>query len=445
MTLNNRSNYLSSPLTFPTFKRKTTANGRRLRIVLYSHDTMGLGHKRRNLLIAQTLGDSALDADILLISGMRDASNVPTPDGVDTLTLPALHKRPDGQYEARRMSLPLEEIIELRSQLILTAIKGFQPDIFIVDNVPRGAGQELSPTLDYLKRAKAFRQRNALPTTRCVLGLRDVLDTPAAVQRDWQKANNIDAIRRYYDAVWIYGDADLYDMRTEYDFPSDIVAKMQPLGYLNQRTRLNFVNPEHDPLEQLSLPKNDEIVLCLVGGGQDGAALATAFVQASFPVGTTGILLTGPFMPDDVKKQLYAQAERNVQCRIMDYIEEPTLLLERANRVISMGGYNTTCEILSFQKTALIVPRVTPRLEQWIRADRLQKRGMIDVLHPEEVCAAALSQWLHRAVPTEHPTKTLNLCGLDNLLIALQNLLREPVPMPVSLPLSRPLALSKSS
>ena len=173
-----------SPRLFPG----VVSEERRLRIVLYSHDTMGLGHKRRNLLIAQALGASDINADILMISGMRDASDSPMPDGVDYLTLPALYKRAAGQYRSRRLSLVLQEMIELRSQLICTAVKSFQPDVLIVDNVPRGAVRELDATLEYVK---------AQPHIHCVLGLRDVLDTPAAVQRDWQRADSAAAIRRY--------------------------------------------------------------------------------------------------------------------------------------------------------------------------------------------------------------------------------------------------------
>lgn len=390
---------------------------------------MGLGHKRRNLLIAQTLGASKLKADILLISGMRDASDLPTPEGVDSLTLPALHKRADGQYEARRLGMALEDIIRLRSQIILTAIQNFQPDVLIVDNVPRGAVRELDATLDYVRLSNL---REPSHTTRCILGLRDILDTPAKVKKDWQRSDNIEAIRRYYDTIWVYGDPNVYDLRKEYQFPFDITTKMRPLGYLDQRARLNYVNPAVQAnLERLDLPSDSDIILCVVGGGQDGAALAKAFAEATLPANATGVLLTGPFMPADIQQYLYAQAEQNPQLRIIDYLEEPTLLIERASRVISMGGYNTTCEILSFQKPALIVPRVAPRLEQWIRTKHLQQQGLVDLLHPKSVSAKALSHWLQQPVTTAEKDASINLNGLDNLLIELQKQLmiaQMPVP-----------------
>src|SRR3546814_8738485 len=45
-----------------------------------------------------------------------------------------------------------------------------------------------------------------------------------------------------------------------------------------------------------------------------------------------------------------------------------------------MGGYNTFCEILSFDKRAIIVPRTHPRLEQYIRASKAESLGLVRML-----------------------------------------------------------------
>ena len=54
--------------------------------------------------------------------------------------------------------------------------------------------------------------------------------------------------------------------------------------------------------------------------------------------------------------------------------------MARAGGIVAMGGYNTFCEILSFDKPALIVPRTTPRLEQYIRAQRAAELGLVAML-----------------------------------------------------------------
>ena len=80
-----------------------------------------------------------------------------------------------------------------------------------------------------------------------------------------------------------------------------------------------------------------------------------------------------------------------------------------------MGGYNTVCEILSFEKQALIVPRVQPRQEQLIRAERLTEMGLISMLHPDRVTPEAIAQWLQQPRETPKGRDRLNLQGLQAL------------------------------
>src|SRR5207245_1357914 len=111
----------------------------------------------------------------------------------------------------------------------------------------------------------------------------------------------------------------------------------------------------------------------------DGQRLAEAFLQAHLPDDTTGVLVTGPLMPWEQRQQVRYDAQQRSRFRVLDFVPEPIALLERADRVIAMGGYNTCCEILSFEKHALLVPRVAPEAEQWIRAERLRDLGLVEV------------------------------------------------------------------
>ena len=60
-------------------------------------------------------------------------------------------------------------------------------------------------------------------------------------------------------------------------------------------------------------------------------------------------------------------------------------LIGAAQVVVSMGGYNTLCEIASQKKPSLIVPRTIPREEQLIRAQVLCSKGFCDYLEPSEM------------------------------------------------------------
>lgn len=393
------------------------ALGRHPRIALYSHDTMGLGHVRRNLLIAQTLATSELQPDVLMLTGAPETAAFSVPPGIDFITLPTLYKSKDGSYRPRQWSMPLPELTGMRSRIIEAALSSFRPDLLIVDNVPRGAQRELDPVLDLLRRQRR---------TRVVLGLRDVLDDPGVVKREWARAGNEQAIRSYYDAVWIYGDQSVYDPAREYGFAFDIAARMRFTGYLDQRRRLAHVRAgERHPLEQLGLPPG-ELVLCLVGGGQDGARLAEAFAATELPAGTNGVILTGPHMPAGVRQRLQAASFDQDRRRVVDFLPEPGLLWEQADRVITMGGYNSVSDALSYGKPTLVVPRVQPRREQLVRAERLRDLGQIDMLHPDNVSAPALTDWLRRPALVPTVPAGIDLHGLDRLPGIVRDILTRP-------------------
>lgn len=370
---------------------------------------------RRNLLIAQTFAHASIHTSILMIAEAREAGVFAMPPGTDCLTLPALRKEADGQYRPRRLSINLKDIISLRMKTIRVALEAFNPDILIVDHLPCGALGELTPALEYL------RTRGGI---RCILGLRDVLDDPLTVRREWLRDANEEAIREYYDAIWIYGDPVIYDAVREYGFSPDVAAKTRYTGYLDRRTSKRAVDLGcADPLANLGLPPG-RLAVCLVGGGQDGARLVKAFANADFPPRMNGIVLTGPFMPEKIQQHLQARLNVNPRLRVLSFIAEPAALLNRADRVIAMGGYNTTCEILSFEKHALIVPRVTSRREQLIRSNKLHDLGLLDVLHPNKLTSAALTEWLARDLGPPPPSRRrIDLKGKIRLRALLTELL----------------------
>ncbi|MFQ5715709.1 MAG: glycosyltransferase family protein, partial [Nitrospinales bacterium] len=377
---------------------------RKLRIAFYSHDTMGLGHIRRNLLLARTLAESPLQPNILLITGTNVATSFAMPPGVDVLALPGLGKDVDGRYKSRSLHLTLREIVSIREKTICAALETFCPDVLIVDNVPRGTNCELDLALEFLR---------SRGQTRFVLGLRDILDEPAAVQREWKRRQNEKIILDYYNAVWIYGDRKVFDPIREYQFSKALEEKMRFTGYLDRR----LPRPPEKPAGS-SKPKraSDPFILCMAGGGQDGAVLLEAFAKASLPNNACGVVLTGSYLPYATRKMLHTQAGINPKLKILDFHPEPTQLLRDAQAVVAMGGYNTVSEILSFKKQALIVPRVVPRREQMIRAERLKELGLLDICHPDKVTPRAITEWVRHTQAQPIPQRgPIDLNGLNRI------------------------------
>ncbi|HMQ31545.1 MAG TPA: glycosyltransferase, partial [Chloroflexaceae bacterium] len=378
------------------------------RIVLYSHDTQGLGHMRRNLLLARTLLRLSPRPNILLIGGARELGALAIPEGIDCLTLPALHKERDGAYRPRSLSISLRRIIGLRAGAIEATVASYDPDLLIADKVPLGAFGELEPTLRWLR---------ARGRARCVLGLREILDEPGVVRREWAASGGDGAVDAYYDQIWVYGDPRVCDPASEYGFGPAVAAKLVHTGYLDRGAFLAD-GPEAEAalLAQLDVPAEARLALCCVGGGQDGFTLARAFARAALPEAMVGVILAGPFMPLAERLQLEQIVARRPQLRLAAFVEEPGPLLRRADAVVAMAGYNTVCEIMALGRRALLVPRVQPRREQLIRARRLRDLGLVDMLHPRRLSAPAIAAWL-AAAPAAPPEvrARLDMGALDRL------------------------------
>ena len=381
-------------------------SSRKPRCVFYSHDTMGFGHIRRNMLLSQSVLQACPDAEILLISGVREAGTFTLPKGADSLILPSYQKTPEGKYCPRALGEKIKPLVHLRAQIIYAALNAFSPDIMIVDNVPRGAMRELDLSLPLLARKKTY----------MVSGLRDILDNPLSVKAQWDKQENSAALRDFYSAIWVYGDNRLYDLRKEYNFDAAINNKITFTGYLDATQRVRSRN-DYDAIAPVASP----YALCVVGGGQDGFQLAEAFARAELPKGMQGILVTGSMMPEAQRLALKQLA--SPEKRVVEFVAEPTRLLRNAACVVAMGGYNTLTEILAFHKAALIVPRVAPREEQWIRASRLAGLGLLDCLHPANLSPQHLSAWFAQPHQFSNPRNKLRFDGLEQVACRVRQIL----------------------
>lgn len=398
------------PAAFPT-------TGTRRRIALYSHDTQGLGHVRRNIEIAQALMTARPDTDVLLITGASEAVNLPRPRQSELIVLPSISKSRDGEYSARSMHLELQEVLRLRGLLVASAVAGFRPDLFVVDKEARGLRGELDQALD----VAATTRGPGGHRTRLVLGLRDVLDAPLAARRDWERARTSQTLLSSYDAVWVYGDPRVHDLGAAYGLPGEVRQMMRFTGYLADG-RQGLTAGARAP-QRLS---DGPFVLCLVGGGQDGAELARAFSLAQLPEGHRGVVVTGPYMPAHLRRALESEAARRDDLTVLGFVDHVPALIEQSAAVVTMGGYNSVCELLASGRPGLVVPRVVPRLEQAVRADELVQHTHLATLRPVEVSSVSLGTWLADAVASGGGTHDLDLGGLARLPQLVDDLLSFP-------------------
>jgi predicted glycosyltransferase len=390
------------------------------RVATYSPGMVGFGHIRRNASIAQALRASTLQPAVMMLAEAWQAGSLPMPSGVDCVTLPALRKESEGSYIPRFVDISDQDLMLLRSRVIRGAMEAFDPDVMIVDHLPLGAARELAETLQLL------RQRHG---RSIVLGLRDVLQDRDTVHRVWSDPAHASALRDCYDAIWIYSDPAVYDLVRECPVFDAVADRIHYTGYLDQRPRLELARSQVASL--LSKLPQGRLALCMVGGGYDGDELAEAFLQAELPEDMIGVVVTGPYMPEESRARLDRALARQPRMQLIDFLPEPVALVERADRVVSMGGYNTVCELLSFEKHALIVPRVRPGCEQWIRAQRMRELGLIRVLHPDRLSPRALSDWLASDLGAAPPSRSRvdfgGLARIPGMMAALMGAAQAPV------------------
>lgn len=366
------------------------------RILLYSHDTFGLGHLRRSRTIAQALVSAFPDASALILTGSPVAGRFDFPERVDHVRLPGVVKVQDGSYTAQNLGLPIEEMTAMRAEIIRAAAQSFRPTLAIVDKEPTGLHGEFLPALEMMQ---------ASGRTRVVLGLRDVLDSPDALQPEWERKEAVAAIRRYYDEVWIYGLREVYQPLAGLGLPPDVEARLRYTGYLRRGV------PLADP------PDSSPYVLVTPGGGGDGGALidwTLAAYESDPTLAPRALIVYGPFLDGTMRKS-FAKRVRRLKGRVeaMDFHSRMEELYAGAVGVVAMGGYNTFCEILSFDKPSIIAPRTRPRMEQHIRAAAAEALGLVRMLDTERdgdgplVMADAI-----RALPAQPPPSAYPLPGL---------------------------------
>lgn len=373
------------------------------RVALYSHDTQGLGHVRRNIALAAALVAADPATNVLLLTGAPEATALPLPPRTEVLTLPALAKDVHGAYASRVLDAPLADVLGLRTSVMTAALVSFRPDLLVVDKVARGVGGELDTVLRDVRRAT---------DAKVVLGLREVLDDPEVARAEWLRDRTGDVLAELYDAVWVYGDPAVYDPVAEYDLGPAVAAMTRYTGYLGRgrdqgtRTRSRAQARVHPP--------RAPYLLCLVGGGQDGFDLAHAFLRAPVPAGHEAVAVSGPYMSADARRGLRDAAAANPAARLLEFVPDAVEFVAGATGVVSMAGYNSVCEVLAAGRPALLVPRVRPRREQLVRAERLAGLGLVDVLRPDRCTPEAVGAWLARVADAGrlHATGRVDLDGL---------------------------------
>ncbi len=382
-----------------------------VRILMYSHDTFGLGHLRRCRTIAHAIVEQFKGVNVIIISGSQIAGAFDFRARVDFVKIPSVIKLYNGEYDSIGEYIDLDDILEMRKLIIQRTAEAFQPDIFIVDKEPMGLKGELVPTLEMMRKQKVH----------TILGLRDVMDAPHLLEKEWAKQDMVQKIERFYNRVWVFGPAHFWNPLEGLDIPESLQEKVHYTGFLDREISLSQTSESH------FLP--DEYILVTAGGGGDGSVLMEQVLAArefdsrlDYPM----VMVLGPFMKLENRDRIRMRASSLANVTVIDFENRMEILMQNAVAVVGMCGYNTFCEALSFDRKALYVPRTHPRQEQYIRASRARELGLCEMITPEEASIPrTLADSLLRLQKIPKPSKNLaadDLKGLDSVCVEIEKL-----------------------
>lgn len=379
-------------------------------ILMYSHDTYGLGHIRRSIAIASHL--SGKEVNILILTGSPIAGRFTLPEQVDFVRIPGMIKKTNDEYHSLSIRIDPNQALTIRKNIIAATAKAFKPDLFIVDKEPLGLKREVLPTLKWL--------RKSMPGTRTILGLRDILDEAPVVCKDWREKDVYRYLEELYDEIWVYGNQNIYNPISEYKIPSALDPKIRFTGYIPRKQWPQHVRRKIR--KRYRILDEDTFIVITTGGGGDGWKLLDHYLSMHdfFPTSLPfkSLIITGPFMPKSSRELIKRRAKR-YGIKSLPFHPQMEQLIAAADLVISMGGYNTICEILSQQTPALIIPRETPRKEQLIRAEKLTEQGLIDYIPWKKVTAQLLREKiftiLGKSTDFKNRMASFTLSGLDTM------------------------------
>lgn len=390
--------------------------GRNARVLIYSHDTFGLGHLRRCRTIAHHLVEMNKNVTVLILTGSSIIGSFDFRSRVDFVRVPGVIKLRNGDYTPLQLHIDIEETLALRESIIRHTANMFDPDLFIVDKEPLGLRGEVEDTLRLLR-------ERGVPT---VLGLRDVMDDPDLLEPEWERKNVMPALMNLYDDIWVYGLPQIHDPLDGITVPASVRRRITYTGYLPREIAKDGHSYQTSKIES-------PYILVTPGGGGDGEAMVD-WVMRAYEMQDKqphpALIVLGPFMPQEKQSEFMDRAATLPDVEVITFDAHLESLMDNAIGVVAMGGYNTFCEIMSFDKRALIVPRTRPRREQQIRASRFMELGLVSMLDDAKSDDTKIMATALRHLPQQPKPSEVVVPGLMDGLVNVDRLARKWIERP---------------
>ena len=375
----------------------------------------GMSGACTTLAIASHLSELSTGTSFLVITDLPVFGRFRLPPNLDYIHIPRLSGGVESSDEPTSRFESNEPALAIRSRLIAAAIESFEPHLVIVDRWPLGIENELEEPL------YALRERN--PMTRIVVGLWDVASRPHTMGQDRSADCVCDTLHDLYDEIWLYGVPESHASKCRSSTGTELAHKAHFMGYLRHVMQADG----SQKLASEAIDAEQPLVLVTVGCGSNGYRLLDEylnFLEEKFSSDVASFqthIVCGPMMSTAEKKGLDDRVAALESVSIHRFHKDLNPYINAASVVVSTAGYNTCCQILSHKKRAIVVPRSAENREQMLRAEFLSERGLIEMIHPDELCfdklgAMVLEQLREfREEPNMKDFESVSLDGLENI------------------------------
>src|SRR5882762_1657594 len=388
------------------------------RIMFYCQHVLGIGHLVRS---AEIVRELARDSHVLLVTGGEIPNGFRFPENIDTLQLTPLKTSPDfSSLQLCDFSRSLEETRAIRRKMLIQAFNEFKPDVLVTELFPFGRKHFRFELLPLLERARSQKSRRTL----VVSSVRDILVARKDQEEYEQRVCSL--VNSFYDLVLVHGDEKFLKLDESFSRVTDLRCPVAYTGYVAQQSKPDAGKSYDPPMVDQSRPA----IIVSNGSGQyltgqmllENLLRVAHLLQGQIPHEFR--FFAGPLMPEETYNSLQTLAAASGNVRLSRYTPDLAAVLKRAELSVSMGGYNTVMDILSAGVRALVYP-VTSNgdQEQSVRAEKLARMGVLDLIGPEELAPEKLAQKVGAALRNEPTRLALNRGGAANSALLLRKYL----------------------
>jgi len=381
------------------------------KVIFYCQHVLGLGHLIRGLEIVRGLSELF---EVSFLNGGEITPEIAIPSSVEVINLPPVKSDAGfrGIYTVND-SEKIDEILEKRKRLIIDHYQRLLPDLLVIELFPFGrrtfAG-ELVPLLEHIRLGGR--------RTKVVCSLRDILVSKREQEQFEEEACRI--VNRYFDLLLVHSDPRFQLLDDTFPRVADLKCPIRYTGFV--------VREEQEKGRKID--DEEKVIVVSIGGGRVGIELIECAIETSalldHQLPHRMYIFTGPYLPGAEFERLRSKVAGRANMILQRYTTDFVSYLRGADLSISMAGYNTCMNIITERVRAIVYPFTgNNNQEQSIRAGKLKKLGMLDVIRSDELAPETLAGMIVNALAKPRPVKfDFYLCGVEKTVEALLEILK---------------------